>query len=68
MEKEDKIEEKVDSKENNNAVNNDKMILIFICSVLFVLLVGAAIAVYFVGINDASENENEIVEKVDSSK
>ena len=44
------------------------MILIFICSVLFVLLVGAAIAVYFVGINDASENENEIVEKVDSSK
>ena len=37
MEKEDKIEEKVDSKENNNAVNNDKMILIFICSVLFIL-------------------------------
>ena len=68
MEKEDKIEEKVDSKENNNAVNNDKMILIFICSVLFILWVGAAIAVYFVGINDASENENEIVEKVDSSK
>ena len=30
MEKEDKIEEKVDSKENNNAVNNDKMILIMI--------------------------------------
>ena len=48
---EEKTEEKIEKTDDKNKeLNNDKIALIFVCSLFFLLLVGAAIGVYLFNI------------------